>query len=95
MPAGQACGLLSYRWNPSGVARPGWEGLKLGTEAADADEERRHLALNLLAPGLHKRLSQVKGCHLNRCTHITPRTVRLFRMHFLRRLHQFFVCLQS
>ena len=27
MPAGQACGLLSYRWNPSGVARPGWEGL--------------------------------------------------------------------
>ena len=27
MPAGQACGLLSYRWNPSGVARHGWEGL--------------------------------------------------------------------
>ena len=26
---------------------------------------RRHLGLNLLAPGLHKRLSQVKGCHLN------------------------------
>ena len=39
MPAGQACGLLSYRWNPSGVARPGWEGLEPGTEAADADEE--------------------------------------------------------
>ena len=49
MPAGQACGLLGYCWNPSGVARPGREGGRVGgregpepgTEAAtwDADEE--------------------------------------------------------
>ena len=67
MPAGQACGLLGYCWNPSGVARPGWEGSEGGASQSPEQKpplwmqmrrwESVHLGLGLLAPGLHKRQS--------------------------------------
>ena len=65
--------LLPRCWNPSGVARPGWEGGRgLNRSRHSCHMQMRswllHLPSHLLAPELHKRPCRVKGCHLNRCT---------------------------